>query len=98
VEIPPETCTAVADINKLYIVASCWVIIDTYYAMHGSLKIKFMYIVTYTVNFTADASVRYQCKQYGVYSGERETGTGTFPNTSISPVSISPPVLYFYSL
>ena len=29
-----------ADINKLYIVASCWIIIDTYYAMHGPLNIK----------------------------------------------------------
>ena len=28
-EIPPETCRAVADINKMYIVASCWTIIDT---------------------------------------------------------------------
>ena len=30
----------VADTNKLYIVASCWTIIDTYYTMHGPLNIK----------------------------------------------------------
>ena len=41
VEIPPETCRAVTDINKLYIVASCWTITDTYYTMHGPLNIKF---------------------------------------------------------
>ena len=29
-----------ANINKLYIVASCWIIIDAYYAMHGPLNIK----------------------------------------------------------
>ena len=29
-----------ADINKLYIAASCWIIIDTYYAIHGPLNIK----------------------------------------------------------
>jgi len=29
-----------ADINKLYTVASCWIIIDTYYMMHGPLNIK----------------------------------------------------------
>jgi hypothetical protein len=28
VELPPDTCTAVCNINKLYIVASCWTIID----------------------------------------------------------------------
>jgi len=30
-----------ADINILYIVASCWIIIDTYYAMHGPLNTRF---------------------------------------------------------
>ena len=30
VKIPPETCRAVTDINKLYIVANCWAVIDTY--------------------------------------------------------------------
>ena len=93
-EILPETFTAVADINKLYIDASCLVIIDTYYAMHGPLNIKFMYIVIYIVNFTADVSVRYQCKQYG----ERDTRTAAFTKALVSPVSISPPVLHFYSL
>jgi len=34
-----------ADINKLYIVAFCWIIIDTYYVMHGPLKIKNSYPV-----------------------------------------------------
>jgi len=29
-----------ADINKLYIVATCWTITDIYYAMHGPLNIK----------------------------------------------------------
>jgi len=31
----------ITDINKLYIVASCWTIIDTYYAMHGPLNLKY---------------------------------------------------------
>jgi len=38
-EIPPETCWAVCR-HKLYIVASCWILIDTYYTMHGPLNIK----------------------------------------------------------
>ena len=29
-----------ADINKLYIVAFCWIIINTYYVMHGPLNIR----------------------------------------------------------
>jgi len=35
-----------ADINKLYIVVSCWIIIDTYYVMHRPLNInsKFVFI------------------------------------------------------
>ena len=40
VEIPSETCRAVCR-DKLYIVASCWIIIDTYYPMHGPLNIKY---------------------------------------------------------
>jgi len=37
----PKHTEQFADINKLYIVASCWIIIDTYYAMHGPLNIEF---------------------------------------------------------
>ena len=44
----PKHVEHFADINKLYIVASCWIIIDTYYAMHGQLNIKF---VSTTINF-----------------------------------------------
>jgi len=36
----PKHVEQFADINKLYIVTSCWTVIDTYYAMHGSLNIK----------------------------------------------------------
>ena len=36
----PNNIEQFADINKPYIVASCWIIIDTYYAMHGPLNIK----------------------------------------------------------
>ena len=32
------------DINKLYIVTSCWTIIDTYYTMHGDLNIKSIFL------------------------------------------------------
>jgi len=41
----PEHVEHFADINKLYIVASCWVIINAYYAMHGPLIIKWSKIV-----------------------------------------------------
>jgi len=37
----PKHVEQFADINKLYIVASCWIIIDTYYAMHAPLNIKY---------------------------------------------------------
>jgi len=37
----PKHVEQFADINKLCIVASCWTIIDTYYAMHGPLNIKY---------------------------------------------------------
>jgi len=36
----PKHVEQFTDINKLYIVTSCWIIIDTYYAMHGPLNIK----------------------------------------------------------
>jgi len=36
----PKHVEKFADINKLYIVAFCWTIIDTYYTMHGPLNIK----------------------------------------------------------
>jgi len=36
----PKHVQQFADINKLYIVASCWIIIDTYYVIHGPLNIK----------------------------------------------------------
>ena len=36
----PKRVEQFADINKLYIVASCWIIVNTYYAMHGPLNIK----------------------------------------------------------
>jgi len=39
----PKHVEQFADINKLYIVASCWIIIDTHYAMHGSMNIKFIF-------------------------------------------------------
>ena len=29
------------DINKLYVVTSCWIIIDTYYEMHRPVNIKY---------------------------------------------------------
>ena len=35
----PKHVQQFADVNKLYIVASCWTIIDTYYTMHGPLNI-----------------------------------------------------------
>jgi len=37
----PKHVEQFAGINKLYIVAACWIIFDTYYTMHGPLKIKF---------------------------------------------------------
>jgi len=37
----PKQVEQFADINKLYIDASCWIITDTYYAVHGPLNIKF---------------------------------------------------------
>jgi len=37
----PKQVEQFADINKLYIVATCWIIIDTNYAMHGPMNIKF---------------------------------------------------------
>ena len=37
----PKSCRAVFG-YKLYIVASCWIIVDTYYAMHGPLNIKIL--------------------------------------------------------
>jgi hypothetical protein len=37
----PKYVQQFTDINKLYIVASCWIIIATYYTMHGPLNIKF---------------------------------------------------------
>jgi len=36
----PKHVEQLTDINKLYIVASCWIIIDTHYAMRGPLNIK----------------------------------------------------------
>ena len=36
----PKHVEQLADINKLHIVASCWTIIDTNYAMHGPYNIK----------------------------------------------------------
>ena len=36
----PKHVEQFAEINKLYIVESCWIIIDTYYAMHGPLNVK----------------------------------------------------------
>ena len=41
----PKYVEQFADINKLYIVAPCWTIIDTYYAMHGPLNIKLTTVV-----------------------------------------------------
>ena len=36
----PKHVEQFADVNKLYIVVSCWIIIDTYYAMYGPLNTK----------------------------------------------------------
>jgi len=36
----PKHVEQFADLHKLYIVAYCWIIIDTFYAMHGPLNIK----------------------------------------------------------
>ena len=36
----PKHVEQFADVNKLYIVASFWIIIDTYYAMYRPLNIK----------------------------------------------------------
>jgi len=44
------------DINKLYIVAACWTIIDIYFAMHGPLNVKCTYEIwkgSHLVTFTA---------------------------------------------
>ena len=46
-----------ADINKLYIVASCWTIIDTYYAMHGPLNIKDWMISLLTLVYPLDRTL-----------------------------------------
>ena len=40
----PKHVEQFADINKLCVFAFCWIIIDTYYAMHGPLKKKHIYI------------------------------------------------------
>jgi len=39
----PKHVEQFADTNKPYIVASSWMIIDTYYAMHGPLNIKLQF-------------------------------------------------------
>ena len=36
----PKYVEQITDINKLYIVVSCWTVIDTYYAIHGPLNLK----------------------------------------------------------
>jgi hypothetical protein len=48
--------------------------------------------------FTAESTVRYQCKQCGICGEERYIGTGVFPNTLVSPLSITPPMFHCYSL
>jgi len=40
------------DINKLYIVAFCWIIIDTHYVMHGPLNIKSKFVFISFWNWT----------------------------------------------
>ena len=40
VEIHRKHVEQFADVNKLYIFASCWTTIDTYYVMHGPVNIK----------------------------------------------------------
>jgi len=37
----PKHVERFTDINKMYIAASCWIIIDTYYTLHGPLNIKY---------------------------------------------------------
>ena len=49
-------------------------------------------------NFTTESTVRYRCKHCGICGEERDIGTGAFPNTLVSPVSITPPMLHCYSL
>jgi len=41
----PKHVQRFTDINKLYIVASCWTINGTYFTMHGPLNVKFCFIV-----------------------------------------------------
>ena len=38
----PKHVERFTDINKLYIVASCWAIIGIYFTMHGPLNVKFI--------------------------------------------------------
>ena len=42
----PKHVEQFTDINKLDIVASCWIITAIYYTMHGPVNIKFMILVT----------------------------------------------------
>ena len=44
----PKHVEQFADINKLYIVSSCWIIIDIYYAMHWPINIKKIVRCCYT--------------------------------------------------
>ena len=61
----PKHVERFTDINKLHIVAYCWIIIDTYYTMHGPLNIKnkrlFEMIVrvssTCHIQYTSDSSI-----------------------------------------
>jgi len=52
----PKHVEQFTDINKLYIVASCWIIIDTYYTMHGPLNIKFSNIFEDDLHFWSPPS------------------------------------------
>jgi len=40
VKCHPKLVEQLTDTNKLYIAATCWTTIDTYYAMHGQLNKK----------------------------------------------------------
>ena len=42
----PKHVEQLTDINRMYIVAACWIIIATHYAMHGALNIKFKTFVS----------------------------------------------------
>ena len=56
----PKHVEQFADINKMYIIASCWIIIDTYYAMYGPMNIKLkipIYPNSHKIDFEKNISI-----------------------------------------